>query len=199
MSTTTRTSISLKFSIALVLAAMTSASPSLAETMAEKKPRRIDILKLEPENFTTGSISSVNKTVTGSIIRENELLSYCYNVSDAAAELRSSILKEKLAAIEEQVDEKLDKLASEINALKNWSLKRDLFLKAANDSLVEIYQAMRPDAAALHMTEIGPALAAAIIAKLEPKYASAILTEMKPSDAATIATVLTKVLETNEN
>ncbi len=191
--------LTVKSGILFGLLVLMSVPSAQAQSHPEKKPKRIDILKVEPESFTTGSITPAEETITGSIIRENELLSYCYNVSDAAAEVRSSMLKEKLEAIEEQVDQKLDRLASEIEMLKRWSLKRDQFLKSANDSLVEIFQSMRPDAAALQLTEVGPGLAAAIIAKLEPKTASAILTEMKPTDAATIATVLTKVLETDAN
>ena len=170
-------------------------------------PLRIDILKealAQPtDDIITGSIqkntapAGADKVITGSVLKENELLNYCFNISDAATEARSSMLKEKLEKIETRVDKKLTKLAKRIKVLKKWTQRRDQFLQNANDSLIQIFQSMRPDAAALQMTELGPGLASAIIAKLEPKYSSAILTEMKPEDAADITKILTTAMDTD--
>ena len=82
--------------------------------------------------------------------------------------------------------------------LQGWVQKRERFLSSANDSLVEIFQVMRSDAAALQLSEVGPAMAASIIAKLEPKYSSAIMAEMKPDEAAKITMILTNSLATDE-
>ena len=136
----------------------------------------------------------IDYTVTGSVTKEPERQNYCVNIHDDAKEARSAILKERLLALETNVDSKLEKLEKRIKVLKKWTKKREDFLVAANDSLVQIFQNMRPDAAALQFTEMGPGMAAAIISKLEPKYSSAILTEMKPSDAAKIALVLTNLM-----
>ena len=132
---------------------------------------------------------------TGSIIRESDMLSYCINISDVASEARNSILKKKLKVIETDVDSKLVELDDKIKELKMWSKKRDAFLKTVNNSLVKIFESMRPDAAALQFTEIGPLLASALIMKLDPKISSAILTEMSPEDAAKVAIVLASALE----
>ena len=192
-----------KWSQALILLGFMMSLSGTVMAMDKKSPvpLRIDILKSELEQPTddiiTGSIQQTDDVVTGSVLKENELLNYCFNISDAATEARSSILKEKLEKIETRVDKKLTKLAKRIKTLKAWTTRRDQFLRNANDSLIQIFQTMRPDAAAMQMTELGPGLASAIIAKLEPKYSSAILTEMKPEDAANITKVLTTAMDTD--
>ncbi|MBO6814742.1 MAG: MotE family protein [Rhizobiaceae bacterium] len=167
----------------------------------------VDIVATEdtylPEDLNTSDLAidqaiseklGVDPTVTGSIKKEPELLSYCLNIHDSAREARAAILTERLKKVEEQVDAKLELLAARVEELRTWTEKREKFLVRANESLVQIFQTMRADAAAQQLTEVGPAMAAAIISKLEPKYSSAIMTEMKPQDAAKIAMVLTNAL-----
>lgn len=168
-----------------------STSSLHAQEPVEPQSLRIDILRSQLDQ-------PVDNIVTGSVLKENELLNYCYHISDVATEARNSVLKKKLEEVETRVAEKLDQLAVRINTMKKWSAKREEFLESANDSLVQIFQSMRPDAAASQLTELGPGIAASIIAKLEPKYSSAILAEMKPQDAAKITMVLTSALEVDE-
>ena len=160
-------------------------SAATAEDNA-KNPQRIDVLN---EYVDDSGIT------TGSIIRDSEMLSYCINISDIASEARNSILKKKLESIESDVDKKLLLLAEKIEELQKWSKKRDEFLENVNGSLVKIFETMRPDAAALQFSEIGPIISSAIIMKLDPKISSAILTEMSPADAAKVAIILTSALE----
>ena len=142
--------------------------------------------------------SEIDYETTGSVSRRHNGESYCINILDEAKETRNAILTERLTDLESQVDRKLDLMAERIATLKIWTEKREKFLEKTNDSLIQIYQSMRPDAAASQLTEIGPAMSASIIAKLEPKYSSAILTEMKASDAAQITLVLTQLAAEND-
>lgn len=153
--------------------------------------------KLRLDNFRFSK--ELDELKTGATIKDNELLKYCLNISDAASEARTSILKGQLETVEKQVDEKLDILARRIEILKVWTGRREVFLERANKSVVEIFQAMRPDAAASQLTELGPIISAAIIAKLEPKNSSAILTEMKPIEAAKITSILTSSMAKDDN
>lgn len=133
---------------------------------------------------------------TGTVIRENELLGYCMNITDLATETRNAILQESLSNAEAEVDAKLAVLEEKMATFEEWLKKREEFLQIANQSLIEIYKTMRPDAAAERMTELDPVVSAAIIAKLDPKVAGAILQEMKPDRAATITLVLSSAGET---
>lgn len=130
-----------------------------------------------------------------SVASKHELSNYCYNISDSAVEARSAVLKEQLLNVETQVDEKLALLETKTNELKSWMVKRESFVNKVNESVVKIFQAMRPDAAASQFAELGPVVAASIISQLPPKSSSAILTEMSPVDAAEVALVLTAALE----
>lgn len=141
------------------------------------------------------SPKGVDDIITGAITDEQEMTSYCVNISDAAKEARTAILMKRLTETEAQVEAKLNELNSRISVLKNWIEQREKFLAKVDDSLVQIFQTMRADAAAQQFTEMGPAMSAAIISKLDPKYSSAIMTEMKPNAAAKIAMILTNMKE----
>ena len=107
-------------------------------------------------------------------------------------------MMKRMAQIEAEVDQKLDQLEERIAVLRSWTERRDEFLARSSESLIQIFQTMRSDAAALQLTELGPGVAASVVAKLEPKYSSAILAEMKPDDAAKITMILTSAMETDE-
>ena len=136
----------------------------------------------------------IDTSITGTLSGKTQNINYCLNMLDDARETRNAVLTERLTVLESDVDEKLDVMNKRIAVLKEWVQRRDQFLARTNDSLVEIFQTMRADAAASQLTEIGPELSASIIAKLEPKYSSAILAEMKPTDAAKIAMTLTSLI-----
>lgn len=187
----------LRFILAISAVAAIAAGPVAAQQAGNATGRdsadrdawqRIDIFDGE-RTVATDDIT------TGAIIRENELLGYCFNVADLAVEARGSFLKEELATIEADVDRKIEVLDRKIDELQRWYEKRDAFLASANQALVAIYQNMRPDAAAEQLSKLGPALSAAIIAKLEPRVASVILNEMKAEDAAAITAMLASAME----
>lgn len=154
----------------------------------EKKPDAGKKLKKDETGPGPAALKS-------SVASKHELSNYCYNISDSAVEARSAILKEQLLTIETQVNKKLEQLEQKTNELKSWMVKRESFVNKVNESVVKIFQVMRPDAAASQFTELGPVVAASIISQLPPKSSSAILTEMSPVDAAEVALVLTAALE----
>lgn len=138
----------------------------------------------------TGKDGEIDQVETGTVVSENELLAYCMNISSSAVELRGLLVKESLTKIGEEVDGKLTDLESKIGELKGWLERREAFLASANETMVEVYQKMRPDAAASQMMELNPMLSAAIVAKLDSRAASAIMMEMKPEAAARITELL---------
>lgn len=183
-------SISLKYIMSFLIVTGGLTFSTSAQKRGTKPPVKVDTLKLNDDD---------DNLVTGSVMREGKMLSYCINISDAATETRNSILLKNLNTVEARIDKKLEILAIQMEELKSWTMRREKFLKTGNESIVNIFQSMRADAAALQLTELGPVLAASIILKLEPKKSSAILTEMKPADAAKVATVLTSAVEADES
>ncbi|MFK7903301.1 MAG: MotE family protein, partial [Nitratireductor sp.] len=153
---------------------------------------------VEKAKETPAIAEHVSNMTTGAIATEEQLNNYCYNVSDSAVEARSAILQQRLMEIEKQVEVKLVELEEKTKELQEWMAKRESFSNKVNDSVVQIFQAMRPDAAASQFAELGPVVSAAIVAKLSPKTSSLILTEMDASEAAEISMVLTSALKEGE-
>ena len=167
----------------------------------DRLPKRaeVDPLPLE-NNFREDFLllgEEIDPNTVGSISRRDETFRYCLNISDKAKEARNAVLESRLNEMEDVVDKKIERMGSMIVELRTWTEKREKFLARANDSLIQIFQSMRSDSAALQLTEVGPIMAASIIAKLEPKISSAIMAEMKPDDAAKITMVLTNSMVTD--
>ena len=136
----------------------------------------------------------VSNFVVGSISRQSNLLNYCLNISDAATEARASMLLRMLKDRETEMTEIITRLEERTAALAEWMEKREKFLARANDSLISIFETMRPDAAAQQLTAMDTGLAAAIVMKLKPKISSVIMAEMKAKNAAQIASLMTSAV-----
>ena len=92
----------------------------------------------------------------------------------------------------------LKALESKRAEFEAWQKKRDQFAQLADESLVEIYSKMRPDAAAGRLEILEPILAAAIVLKLPRRRASVILNEMTAAKAASITEVIAASSVTKE-
>jgi len=180
----------LMFSAVLLFAGLQASAQTIvlpsddAEFM--KKPARIDILEQE---------NDISNFVVGAVMKDNDMLSYCLNISDAATEARNSILQKMMADTEAELASKLAALEEKTALLAGWVNRRDKFMRSANKSLVAIFETMRPDAAASQISELDVGLAAAIILKLQSKISSAIMAEIKPKHAAKITSMLTSAID----
>ena len=126
---------------------------------------------------------------------------FCNNIREAAREKRYA-LKERqirelhaektkeLTELKERVEKRISALEVKRAEYEEWVSKRAGFLDRAEDSLVQIYAKMRPDAAASRLEILEDLLAAAILMKLTPAKAGVILNEMKPESAAKITQVI---------
>lgn len=189
------------FAVSLMLAG----SSVNAQAPRDERPRRIDILAVKTPNLIddleTGSIGTdvgISDFVSGAVMNNNDMLSYCINISDAATEARNSILQKMMKETESKIADKLTMLEAKTATLREWVDRRDMFMKSANKSLVSIFETMRPDAAASQIAELKVGLAAAIILKLQPKISSAIMTEIPPKHAAKITAMLTSAIDISD-
>jgi flagellar motility protein MotE (MotC chaperone) len=112
---------------------------------------------------------------------------YCANIADAAADARFAWQKNTLAEVQQEVDRRVAMLEAKIAEYQKWLARRDEFSKKANQSLVNIYSRMRPDAAALQLVKMDEETAAAVLIKLDARIASLILNEIPPAQAARLA------------
>lgn len=116
---------------------------------------------------------------------------YCVNIADAAADARFALQKETLANMEKEIENRLKILEAKRAEYEEWLRRRNEVLEKADETVVSIYSRMRPDAAALQLTNMDDEIAAAVIAKLNPRTASAVMNEMEPARAAQLANIMT--------
>ena len=184
-------SYKIKTGFVAILMAGSAAEPAWAE--------EVDLITAEElRAMFLGDDVGVDTFTTGAIPKVDEVNKYCIGIFNEAKEARHAVLTNRLKKMKTSVNEKLDEMEIRITELREWTEKREQFLSQAKDSLIQIFQSMRPDAAASQLTEMGPVMSAAIIAKLDPKISSAILSEMDAEDAAKITLVLTDAVGLDE-
>jgi flagellar motility protein MotE (MotC chaperone) len=125
---------------------------------------------------------------------ESEIARYCAALAPSMAEARAAYQLHRLADLEREVREEVDKLEAKETSAREWVSKRDLMMKSATDDVVAIYGKMPPDAAAPLLATMDESVAAAVLAKLKPQIASAILAEMEADKAAKLSTLIAGAL-----
>ncbi|WP_249123459.1 MULTISPECIES: MotE family protein [unclassified Bradyrhizobium] len=142
--------------------------------------------------LTTSSIAGTPANADGAAVerRGADAAEFCRNISDAALDARVAWQREQLEATEAKLRERIAELEAKRAEYEKWLKLREDFLKRAEDSVVEIYSGMAPDAAALQIASMADDTAAAVLAKLKVRSASAILNEMDPGRAAHLADTL---------
>lgn len=115
---------------------------------------------------------------------------YCVNVTDAAADARMAWQKAKIEEAEKQLEQRIAALEAKTAEYKTWLARRDEFSRKANETLVQIYAQMEPDAGAAQLAAMDEETAASVLAKLDPQNSSAILNEMQPDKAARLTATI---------
>jgi flagellar motility protein MotE (MotC chaperone) len=115
---------------------------------------------------------------------------FCSNIADAALDARVAWQQKELEAAEAKLRQRIAELEAKRAEYEQWLKLREDFLKKAEDSVVEIYSRMEPEAAALQIASMADDTAAAVLAKLRVRSASAILNEMEPARGARLADTL---------
>ena len=122
--------------------------------------------------------------------QESDVAKFCTNIADAALDARVAWQQKELEAAEAKLRQRITELEAKRAEYEQWLKLREDFLKKAEDSVVEIYSRMNPDAAAQQIASMADDTAAAVLAKLRVRSASAILNEMEPARGAHLADTL---------
>jgi flagellar motility protein MotE (MotC chaperone) len=115
---------------------------------------------------------------------------YCINIIDAAADARVAWQKKLLADTGKEIDERIAQLEKKTAEYKAWLKRRDEFTQRATDTVLQIYERMRPDAAAVQLAQLDDETAAAVLTKLKPTLSSKILNDMDPTRAAHLTSTI---------
>ncbi|GAB5375472.1 MAG: hypothetical protein AcusKO_19340 [Acuticoccus sp.] len=180
------------------------ADASLPPTQRPLPPRRIAVWHVAslallltlsttvPTGQASGQTGADGTTASagGNAEGVDTALAYCSNLADAASDARFARKAARLRALEGEVEDRLKALEKKRAEYQEWLDKRQRFLAMAQQNVVSIYTAMRPDAASEQLAAMDDLTAAAIIARLSPRSASAVLNEMAIEKAARIATIM---------
>ncbi|MDE3175875.1 MAG: hypothetical protein KGM15_07205 [Pseudomonadota bacterium] len=121
---------------------------------------------------------------------DSEISRYCSAIEPNAGEARATYQLRRLADLQAQVREEVEKLEAKESAAREWVTKRETMMKSATDDVVAIYGKMAPEAAAPQLAAMDDNIAAAVLAKLNPRVAGAILAEMQSDRAAKLSLLI---------
>ncbi|MEQ8824485.1 MAG: MotE family protein [Filomicrobium sp.] len=155
----------------------------------------------EPSAKKSGWAASAHRVGYGSKRQPGKALApkgtlaerYCQAVGDIATDARFAWQAGQLKKLAKELDDRRAILEERIAELKSWVERRDQFVELGTESLVKIFQSMRPDAASQQLSSVDEMTAAAIITKLKPRTASSILNEMETEKAARLASTIAGV------
>lgn len=145
------------------------------------------------------AVGQVNAAISSPAPGVDTALAYCSNLADAASDARFTRKVARLQALENELEKRLEALEKKRAEHQEWLDKRQRFLALAQQNVVSIYTAMRPDAASEQLAAMDDITAAAIIARLTPRSASAVLNEMATDKAARIATIISGMARENDD
>lgn len=94
-----------------------------------------------------------------------EIQQFCNNNAAIIGDARLSWQTARLLSIETEIRQRLAELEVKKAEYVEWLKKREEAMKQASESVVAIYARMRPEAAALQISAMEDAMAAAILAK----------------------------------
>jgi flagellar motility protein MotE (MotC chaperone) len=110
----------------------------------------------------------------------------CSHIANVAREARNELQQKQLLELEQRVRQRLSELEAKKSELESMLEKHDALVRKADQSLVDVYSRIRPEAAAAQMANLEEEQAASLLMQLRPKFSSAILNEMEPAHAAAV-------------
>ncbi|NTJ41384.1 MotE family protein [Agrobacterium larrymoorei] len=133
--------------------------------------------------------------VTSGDTSGQEIQQYCTNIVDQARDQRYLMQKQDLEKLQQDVNDRITVMEARKAEYEDWLKRRNDFLQQAEANLVDVYKAMKPDAAAPQLEEINAGIAAAIIMKLPPRQSALILSEMDAKKAALVASIMSSATD----
>jgi flagellar motility protein MotE (MotC chaperone) len=125
-----------------------------------------------------------------SVAPKSESDLFCANIVDAARDARFAWEARTLQNLKDEVEAATAALEAKRAELEKWTARREEFQKTADESVVDIYAKMRPEAAAAQLGALDSRTAAAVLMKLKSRTASAILAEMDTPQAVSLAQLI---------
>nr|WP_319483270.1 MotE family protein [uncultured Cohaesibacter sp.] len=120
---------------------------------------------------------------------------FCKNISSLASEQRYAWQLRNLISMQNDIDERIEKLEALRADVQDWIGKRDKVLSEVKDHIIQVYERMRPEAAAERLASVEDDVAIALLAKMKPRVVSAILNEMDAGKASQLTQAMASLVE----
>jgi flagellar motility protein MotE (MotC chaperone) len=140
--------------------------------------------------LAAASAASAEEAKPSATAPKSDSESFCANIVDAASDARFAWEARTLQNLKEEVEAATAALEAKRAELEKWTARREEFQKMADESVVDIYAKMRPEAAAAQLGALDGRTAAAVLMKLKSRTASAILAEMDTPQAVSLAQLI---------
>ena len=123
---------------------------------------------------------------------QSDVQRYCTNISDPALDARNALQLAQIKDAETLLSQRIDELEAKREEVEKWMNERKAFIDSTSETMLQIYSAMKPDAAAAQLAGMERPAAASLLARLKSRQASAILAEMPAAVASELGTIITE-------
>lgn len=186
---------SLVHAIALMLAGIMAlvacAEAADAQSLPRAKTRFQSQATLQTDEMPTGSVTKPDVKA----VEEVDADRFCKNISSLASEQRYAWQLRNLISMQNDIDERIEKLEALRADVQNWIDKRDKVLSEVKEHIIQVYERMRPEAAAERLASVEDDVAIALLAKMKPRVVSAILNEMDAGKASELTQAMASLVE----
>ncbi|WP_062209651.1 MotE family protein [Aureimonas sp. AU12] len=176
-----------RFPLALAAASLLALAAAFP-ARAEEKPGGEAPPVLPPQ--TVRVVGPDGQAPVVAAVPATDVENYCRNIADPALDQRNALQMVKLKEAEGLVTAKIDELETKRREVQDWLVERKAFMDSTSSVMIDIYAAMKPDAAAAQLAGLDRPVAAALLARLKSRQASAILSEMPAPVAAEIGRLI---------
>jgi flagellar motility protein MotE (MotC chaperone) len=125
-----------------------------------------------------------SKTESGQPQPSAEVDKYCANIATNTNQAANLLHEQQLHELESQIELRIKELDAKRSEVQRLIDTNEAMLAKANQSLVDLYSKMKPDAAASQIAKLDDDIAVALLVHVKTKEMSAIMDEMEPERAA---------------
>jgi flagellar motility protein MotE (MotC chaperone) len=159
---------------------------AIAQSAVSESPPR----QTGPAEADENSANPANQDGLSEAGQRKLLDGFCAGIVDEARERRYYLKQKELDLLLKEVTEQAAELSRKQSEFEVWVRRREEFAKKANQSLVEIYSNMKPDASAPRIAGLEKDLAASLLLAIPTRQASLILNEMDEQTAVELTGIM---------
>lgn len=117
---------------------------------------------------------------------------YCASIGTNTTQAANLLREQQLRELETQIEQRIKELDAKRAQVQQLIDKSEAIFSKADQSLIDLYSKMKPDAAASQIAKLDDDIAVALLVHVKTKEMSAIMDEMEPERGAVLAKKLSQ-------